>query len=137
MVLAMASLGGCATVLYVPVQTADGKARAVPVAKTFADAEGVRMAYSGPFGSVTYEADRHVHSEPTRASGEVVKETGGAIGKTLLSYFTGMATLEWVRGSTATNLAKEKTSRHATSEGTTRHVSDNTTTVSLAEIAAE
>jgi hypothetical protein len=106
------------------------------VAKTFADAEGVQIAYSGPFGSVTYEAARHIHSEPTRASADVVSASGNAVSKSVMSYFTGAALLNWVKGDAATKQAQETTTRHGAEQATARAANDNATAVSLAEIEA-
>lgn len=131
-----AALGGCATRLYVPSADADGKLRPVKVAEMAGDAAGVKFSYSGLGGSVSYEAQKVVHSEPTRAAGEVVTAAGRGLGNVIWNYFFGSSVLETARGATATALAQEETARHASEQATEQLGIDAGRDIGLAEIAA-
>lgn len=125
-------LTGCQTNLYVPATDATGKTRSIKVVSISGDAAGIDAGYEGPHGRTWLRADGIVHSEPTRASAEVVTASGRAGGNIIWNYFFGSSVLETAKGASATNIAKEETTRHAATETTTRALSTDSVTKALA-----
>lgn len=115
------SMCACQTNLYVPRTDAEGNARAVKVVSVAGDAANLDAGYRGPGGEeVWVRSDAIVHSEATRAAGDVVTATSRGVGNILWNYFFGSSVLETARGATQIGLSEQETARHGATQETTR-----------------
>lgn len=131
------AFAGCSTTLYIPMTETDGKVRSVKVAQTYADARNIDMGYRSGNVVAWVTADEINHSNPTLASGKVVRDAGRAVAETVLSYGAATSMIESARGETTKALDGGKTQRHKETEKSTRHLSDNKTKVQMMEVQAQ